>query len=265
MEINKYTAIRFDGFEKETVEDLLIIEHPLKININQKPFTITMQTPGSELDLVRGLLFTENVYLDENKAPKFSVTKSETTQLIDAVDVEIDNSELGNGASIVRNIVSVSSCGICGKSELEKPTDTKLTNQQNLFTPQQLFNMFEKMNSAQDSFIQSGGSHACAAFDKEGKMLSIKEDVGRHNAVDKVIGNLINQNNLSNAKCLLVSGRISYEIVNKCFAAKIPILAAVSAPSSLAVDMAQEMGLTLIGFSRNNRFTVYAHSNRIVL
>ncbi|HRN42525.1 MAG TPA: sulfurtransferase FdhD, partial [Vicingus sp.] len=82
---------------------------------------------------VRGLLFTENVYLDENKAPKFSITKSETTQLIDAVDVEIDNSELGNGASIVRNIVSVSSCGICGKSELEKPTDTKLTNQQNLF------------------------------------------------------------------------------------------------------------------------------------
>ncbi|HRP61390.1 MAG TPA: formate dehydrogenase accessory sulfurtransferase FdhD, partial [Vicingus sp.] len=174
-------------------------------------------------------------------------------------------SEVGNGASIVRNIVSVSSCGICGKSELEKPTDTKLTNQQNLFTPQQLFNMFEKMNSAQDSFIQSGGSHACAVFDKEGKMLSIKEDVGRHNAVDKVIGNLINQNNLSNAKCLLVSGRISYEIVNKCFAAKIPILAAVSAPSSLAVDMAQEMGLTLIGFSRNNRFTVYAHPNRIVL
>lgn len=264
MEINKYKAVKFNEYNRESVEDLLIIEHPLKISINQKPFTVTMQTPGSEQDLVRGLLFTENVYINLNRLPKLTFFKSENSNLIDSIDVEIEEKELGNGASIVRNIVSVSSCGICGKSELEKPASTPISNQQSVFTSIQILNMFEQMNSAQDTFIQSGGSHACAAFNLEANMISIKEDVGRHNAVDKVIGNLIIQNKLNQAKCLLVSGRISYEIVNKCFATKIPILAAVSAPSSLSVDMAQEMGLTLIGFSRSNRFTIYAHPNRIV-
>ena len=126
-----------------------------------------------------------------------------------------------------------------------------------------LFKMFDAMKKGQPTFHQSGGSHAAAAFDSKGKLLVIMEDIGRHNAVDKVIGHLINNNLLNEAKCMVVSGRISYEIVTKVFAAKIPILGAVSAPSTLAVDFAKELGITLLGFCRENKATCYAHPQRI--
>ena len=124
--------------------------------------------------------------------------------------------------------------------------------------------MFDAMKAAQHTFHKSGGSHAAAAFTNNGELLSIREDIGRHNAVDKVIGHLINNNSLKGAKCLTVSGRISYEIISKAFAAKIPILAAVSAPSTLAVDFAKELGITLLGFCRENKATCYSHPNRIL-
>jgi FdhD protein len=118
--------------------------------------------------------------------------------------------------------------------------------------------MFECLRGGQVGFELSGGSHAAGAFDKEGKMLVSREDIGRHNAVDKVVGHLLNSGKLKEAKYLLVSGRVSYEIVTKCFTAGIPILAAVSAPSSLAVDFAKELGITLYGFCRENRATRYS-------
>ena len=120
------------------------------------------------------------------------------------------------------------------------------------------------MKKEQPTFHQSGGSHAAAAFTNCSELLAIMEDIGRHNAVDKVIGKLINSNQLNEAKCLIVSGRISYEIVSKAFAAKIPILGAVSAPSTLAVDFAKELGITLLGFCRDNKATCYAHPERII-
>ena len=127
-----------------------------------------------------------------------------------------------------------------------------------------LLAMFAKMNSQQNTFNQSGGSHAAAAFDCHGELLSIKEDIGRHNAVDKVIGMLLCEDRLQSAKVLLVSGRVSFEIVTKAFTAKIPVLAAVSAPSSLAVETADKMGITLAAFCRKNRVTVYSHISRII-
>ena len=123
--------------------------------------------------------------------------------------------------------------------------------------------MFEKMNLAQNTFKQSGGSNAAAAFTIDGNLLVIQEDIGRHNAVDKVIGSLLFQKQMQNAKCMVVSGRISYEIVNKCYAAGIPFLAAVSAPSSLAVDLSEQLGITLMAFCREKKFTAYSNVENI--
>ena len=183
---------------------------------------------------------------------------------ITSVDVTIPKEKVGKGMEISRSIVSVSSCGICGKSELDTlPSDSKKIIVEEKLDSELVGRMFEQMNSAQNTFKQSGGSHAAAAFTIEGKQLTIQEDIGRHNAVDKVIGSLIFQKQLNNAKCMVVSGRISYEIVNKCFAAGIPFLAAVSAPSSLAVDLSEALGITLMAFCRENKFTAYSHIENI--
>ena len=143
------------------------------------------------------------------------------------------------------------------------PTDSKKIIVKEKLDPEMVGKMFTQMNSAQNTFKQSGGSHAAAAFTIEGKMLAIQEDIGRHNAVDKVIGSLLFQKQLQHAKCIVVSGRISYEIVNKCFLAGVPFLAAVSAPSSLAVDLSEQLGITLMAFCRENKFTAYCHLENI--
>ncbi len=161
--------------------------------------------------------------------------------------------------------MSVSSCGICGKTELGelsflgKTVDSKQQIDAGLFSE-----LFNKMNSKQFDFKQSGGTHAAAAFNQNGDLLSAMEDIGRHNAVDKVIGNLLYTQQLNTAKVMTVSGRISYEIVIKVFKAGIPFLAAVSAPSSLAVDYAKELGISLLGFCRDGRATCYSHPYRII-
>ena len=137
-------------------------------------------------------------------------------------------------------------------------------NRGEIIDPEIVLNMFRQMNSNQDTFRQSGGSHASAAFTKEGEMLTIREDIGRHNAVDKVIGSLLYSGKLDLARCMTVSGRISYEIVSKCYAAGIPFLAAVSAPSSMAVDMAEKMGITLLAFCRESKLTAYSNTERLM-
>ena len=161
-------------------------------------------------------------------------------------------------------MLSVSSCGICGKTELEELNPENKLQKGFTLNIQDLLLMFNEMREQQVTFHQSGGSHAAAAFSKDNDLISLREDIGRHNAVDKVVGQLLNQNQLKEAKCLIVSGRISYEIVAKSFAANIPVLAAVSAPSSLAVDFAKELGITLLGFSRGNKTTCYANPERLI-
>ena len=246
------------------VEDILTVEELLKITINKMPFTITMRTPGSENELVRGLLFSENVYSEVVPNPLQVIKEKSETDYITWIDVTIPIDKIGKGFATVRNIMSVSSCGICGKSELDiNKNESPIINTDEVIEPEIIKAMFEQMSSAQSIFKQSGGSHAAAAFTINGKLLTIQEDIGRHNAVDKVIGSLLFQNVLPKAKCLVVSGRISYEIVNKCFVAGIPFLAAVSAPSSLAVDLAEKLGITLMAFCRDNKFTAYSRIGNI--
>ena len=264
MKIQQYQGKKFCKNEAIIVEDNLTIEEGLQIYINNKTFSITMRTPGDDEDLVKGLLYAEDIYRGKETL-SVSIEKDEKNGVSKAF-VDIHENELGNGYKNSRNLLSVSSCGICGQKELQELSGgEKIEKQEQIIAIKDLYTMFETMKKGQPTFHQSGGSHAAAAFAKDSALLSLKEDVGRHNAVDKVIGNLIDTNQLKQAKCMVVSGRISYEIVAKAYAAKIPVLGAVSAPSSLAVDFAKELGITLLGFCRENKATCYAHPQRIII
>lgn len=261
MATNQYQGIKYNNTNSVKVSDSLSIEEGLQISINGKPFSITMRTPNDDESLIRGLLYSEDVYRGAEKL-NIELIKNKKKTITEA-NIIIDESLLKKGYSNSRSFLSSSSCGICGKTELNEIDYSYTFDEQSQLKVNTLFNMFDNMETNQPTFELSGGSHAASAFTLTGELLCTMEDIGRHNAVDKVIGYLINNNALNKAKCITVSGRISYEIVLKVFAAKIPILAAVSAPSSLAVDFAKELGVTLMGFCRENKATCYAHPYRI--
>ena len=262
MAVDNYQGKKFCGDNSFAVDDNLTVEEGLQIVINNETFTITMRTPGNDEDLVRGLLYSEDIY-KANTPLNISFSANEAKGITQA-HLTVDKKLLGDGYLNSRNILSVSSCGICGKKELEDLDSSQKLKNDITLNITDVFKMFNAMKKGQPTFDQSGGSHAAAIFSNNIKLLSIREDIGRHNAVDKVIGHLINEDQLNDAKCLIVSGRISYEIISKAFTAKIPILAAVSAPSTLAVDFAKELGITLLGFCRENKATCYSHPERLV-
>ncbi len=234
----------------------------MRISVNGKPLTVTMRTPGDDIELVHGLLYSEDIYSDVD-SPLETILEQENKQgFVTGINVKVDANKLGDGYKNSRSFLSVASCGICGKQDLDLPDQSASVTDASI-NPESIFQMFRLMKSKQQAFKQSGGSHAAAAFNEEGKLLSIKEDIGRHNAVDKVVGDLILNKELDQAKCVTVSGRISYEIIIKTFRAKIPVLAAVSAPSTLAVDFAKELGITLLAFCREDKLTCYSHPERL--
>ena len=262
MTVNNYQGKKFSNKQVISVDDNLVVEQALQISINNKPFTITMRTPGNDEELIRGLLYSEDIY---RASEDLIITLSENEEkVITEAQMNISNDLLGTGYSNSRSFLSVASCGICGKTELDEIDTSSTIEDTNKLNIKLLHEMFDLMKSNQTTFKLSGGSHAASAFTLEGKLICTMEDIGRHNAVDKVIGYLVNHNQLKEAKCLTVSGRISYEIISKAFAAKIPILAAVSAPSSLSVDFAKELGITLLAFCREDKATCYSHPQRLV-
>lgn len=253
----------YEGFQiskdnSKKINDVLVVEAALQININNEPYTVVMRTPGDDYDLIRGLLYAEDIY-KENENPHFeTIEKLENGFSI--INANISKKKLGKGYLNKRTLLSVSSCGICGKQKIEDINfkGKKLISNYS-FDIKNLKRMFSEMKSKQETFKLTGGSHAAALYDENNKLLALMEDIGRHNAVDKVIGHLINENCLYKVKCMLVSGRVSYEIISKAFIAKIPIVVAVSACSTLAVDFAKEFGITLIGFSRGKKATIYSN------
>lgn len=259
-----YQGKKYERESFHPTEDALTVEEALQVNINGEPFTVSMRTPGNDMALVRGLLHSEGILSDTKFHPVLHVLMSNDEGIVTIVNVEIPEEKYGAGYSNSRSLLSVSSCGICGKTELK---DLEVEGEQLQEEPQLkmslLPKLFDAMHRHQLDFKQSGGTHAAAAFSMEGELLCAMEDIGRHNAVDKVIGELIQKDQLSKAKILTVSGRISYEIVVKCFKGRIPYLAAVSAPSSLAVDYAKELGITLFGFCRGDRGTCYSNAFRL--
>lgn len=263
MEIKSYTGVYFNGKEFSDREDIISVEVALSISINKTPFTITMQTPGNEIDLATGLLFTEGIFDDKLFSPEIEIISKNSSGHIDSLNVKMPVELIKKDFAGKRNVISASSCGMCGKTELDNLACVRVSNNEKLngdLVPK----MFELISQGQENFKKSGGTHAAGAFTIDGKLICLKEDIGRHNAVDKVIGYLINNRLLEKAKCITVSGRISYEIVEKTKLANIPFLAAVSAPSTLAIDNAQESGITLMAFCRNDKFTIYSNPHQIV-
>ncbi|MCP4483630.1 MAG: formate dehydrogenase accessory sulfurtransferase FdhD [Flavobacteriaceae bacterium] len=264
MATRKYQGKKFENSSSLRAVDSLTVEEALQININNNPFTVSMRTPGDDISLVRGMLHSEGILKNSTFTPDLILKKENDEGIVTIVDLTIPKNELGEGYLNSRSLLSVSSCGICGRTELgELSFLGKTIDDTNKIDIAILNQLFIKMNNLQHSFHQSGGTHAAAAFSLEGKLLFAMEDIGRHNAVDKIIGKLILSEQLKKASVLTVSGRVSYEIVVKCFKAGIPFLAAVSAPSSLAVDYAKELGITLFAFCRDNRATCYSNPHRI--
>ena len=260
-------ATRVDNGQVESVTDHLTAEAALQLRINGIPFTTTLRTPGHDHELARGLLFTEDIVTAAETPMAFVETPDHETGVTACLDIEVEPAKLKAEFANHRAHIASSSCGLCGTRELKdiEVYGTAISLRQ---TPpldlQRIPAMLDAVRESQSAFNTTGGCHAAAAFAGDGRMLLTREDIGRHNAVDKVIGALIAEQSLAHATTLLVSGRVSYEIIMKSYRAAFPILLAVSAPSSFAVESANRFGITLVAFCRDTRATVYTHPERIV-
>ena len=272
VSIEKFTSAN-DGIE----DDHLAVEEPLEIRIGftsgglfrHKPISITMRTPGHDFELASGFLFTEGIISEPDDIQKIhhcgppDEEGAENTVRVDLKpDVEVDFKKLE------RHFYTTSSCGVCGKTSIEAlATGVKHrnTSEDNSVWPADLIHdLPRKLSEVQSVFERTGGLHASGLFDNEGILDIVREDVGRHNALDKVIGAkfLLGQTSLPD-RLLVLSGRISFELVQKSLMAGIQFIVAVGSPSSLAVELASEYGMTLVGFAREKRFNVYCGSERI--
>ncbi len=263
MATRSYEGRKFDLQVVESVLDALTVEEALQITINGKPFTLSMRTPGADQELVRGMLHSEDIINSPRFHPEVHLGIEKEEGIVTVAELNIPEQYLGDGYSNSRSLLSVSSCGICGKTELGEPDFGSAIASDISFSAELFSEMFRQMNQHQQDFMESGGTHAAALFDRTGRLIVAREDIGRHNAVDKAVGQLLLEGRLDQAKAMTVSGRISYEITIKAFRAGIPFLAAVSAPSSLAVDYAKEFGITLLGFCRDGRATCYSNPQRV--
>ncbi len=246
------------------VEDALAVEEPLEIRVNGTPVTVTMRTPGHDLELAQGFLLTEGIIESADEIAATPAADLPIAAKSNTVDLELRTRKF-DAAGLKRNFFAASSCGICGKATIEaiRRRGLRAPNPDFRVRPEALCGMPDAIRGEQAVFDRTGGLHAAALFDAEGTLLALREDIGRHNAVDKVIGWAMQRTKLPLAESILmVSGRGGFEIAQKAVAAGVPVLASVSAPSSLAVELAQEMGMTLIGFLRGRRFIVYAGASR---
>jgi FdhD protein len=241
--------------------DLVASEQPLEVRLNGEPFSVIMRTPGADRDLAAGFLFSEGVI-------KSAADLSCSDSLDDVIDVRLLGAHAANLPALLasrRQVMTNSSCGMCGRRTLDSlgvnasplTAGWKTSREHVLAMPTIL-------KAAQAVFADTGGLHASGLFTRSGELELIAEDVGRHNALDKVVGRMLFAGRLPLSDSMLcVSGRTSYEIVQKALLAGIPLVAAVSAPSSLAIELAEEGGITLLGFVRGDRFNIYAHPERI--
>jgi len=258
------------GNLRESTADSVAIEEPLEIRLGYedagqrqtRSVSITMRTPGDDEDLATGFLFTESIVRSPDDIAIIKPCDGDNTirvELEDGVNVDLDR--------LQRHFYTSSSCGVCGKSSLDalRATDLEpMTAIPAQFSRDVLVDTPGRLRAMQETFTETGGLHAAAAFGSDGELLVVREDVGRHNAVDKVIGALFRAARLPARDLgLMVSGRASFELMQKAAVAGMPLLAAVSAPSSLAVELAREFNVTLVGFLRGDTFNVYAGEERI--
>jgi FdhD protein len=249
--------------------DLLAVEEPLQVCLNGSPLSITMRSPGSDLDLATGFLFTEGIIDDVGQILSMRVDSAEESSddAGDRVTIRLKPEVAIDPARIRRNFYTSSSCGVCGKlamGAIEVRPTRPMRQSGPQFSADLIYRLPDLLRQTQHAFDRTGGLHAAALFSPEGILLGLREDVGRHNAVDKLIGFALRDSTIPLGNSLiLVSGRAGFELVQKSVMAAIPVLAAVGAPSSLAVEAAQRFGMTLVGFLRGQRFNIYSGNWRI--
>jgi len=250
--------------------DALATEEPLEIRVDGRSLVITMRTPGDDFELAAGFLVSEGVVTRQKQVRGIRYCAGATADQANTyniVDVQLDPDVELPEFTLERNFYATSSCGLCGKASLDavRTTATWTVHDDDIsLDPDQLATYPDRLRSAQRVFDRTGGLHAAGLFTPEGELVYLREDVGRHNAVDKLVGRALLDDRLPlRHTVLLVSGRASFELVQKAAMAGIPAMAAVSAPSSLAVDLAEEAGMTLVGFLRGRSMNVYTGSHRV--
>ncbi len=265
----RHGVLRVDTGVAIRRSDTLAVEEPLEIRLNGESYLVTMRTPGNDIDLARGLLYSERIVTDRSDivlARYCAGSGPEGVNDYNVLDVTLAP-PISAPAAARRNVITTSACGICGTTSIDQvlrespyPPDPELQVAAELVLVAPT-----RLRQHQRAFDQTGGLHAAGLLDLNSEMACVREDVGRHNAVDKVIGWAIEQELLPLRQMILaVSGRASFELTQKAVLAGIPVLAAVSAPSSLAVELAEEAGLTLVGFVRGKTMNVYTHPDRMI-
>ncbi|MEG9246990.1 formate dehydrogenase accessory sulfurtransferase FdhD [Arthrobacter sp. Soc17.1.1.1] len=252
-------------------EDVLAGEEPLEIRLGGSAFTVTMRTPGDDFDLVAGFLVSEGVVWEPGQLPSLRYcagVDDNGQQTFNVVEAQLRPGVELPDTAMERHVYTSSSCGICGTASIDAVRKSSRFDLHEDTAPVDLgilASLPDRLRGSQKLFDRTGGVHAAGLFTAEGELLCLREDVGRHNAVDKVVGWALREGMLPlRGTVLQVSGRASFELVQKAQLAGIPVLAAVSAPSSLAADLADDAGLTLVGFSRGTTLNCYSHPDRIV-
>ena len=262
-------VIRWRSSQPSPTEDSLVVEEPLEIRVGGQSLIVVMRTPGHDFDLAAGFLYTEGLITSSDDIGTIAYCETEDIEepnLQNIINVHLTNGQvLEEQEGWQRNFHANASCGLCGKMTIESvkqeipPIASEVQIDSNVF-----YTLNDRLRSAQSVFEATGGLHAAGLFDERGELQIIREDVGRHNAVDKLIGQALLVEQLPlDRHILMVSGRASFEIIQKALFARIPVIVAVSAASSLAVELAQEGKITLIGFMRGKGMTVYSYPDRI--
>jgi FdhD protein len=255
---------RVEGIRTSCVDDLLAVEAPLEIRLGRRSLTITMRTPGNDFELAAGFLFAEGIIQGLDQVRSMGRCSDGGDNV---VNVDLEGGQPPNTVQPLRNFLMTSACGVCGKTslrDLEVNACPILPDDDIRIAPDVLHRLPKRLRAKQAIFEHTGGLHAAALFDLQGEMEAMREDIGRHNAVDKLVGLALAGRRVPlHNSILLVSGRASFELVQKGLIAEIPIMAAVGAPSSMAVTTAGRGGMTLIGFLKHDRFNIYTGSRRI--
>ena len=276
---SEYKVFKFKSNNLDNFNDHISIEEPLEIIIKykdkgiwiEKTISVTMRTPGDDEDLVRGFLFNEKVVekIDYIEKIESSGQTSEQYGLKNKITITINNSDNIDIDKIKRNFLTNSSCGVCGKSSLdalEIIKKDKILKSNPKISKDVLMNSTKRLRQNQSEFSKTGGIHASGLFTTQGDIVAIKEDVGRHNALDKLIGYALKENLLNNnTQFLACSGRLNFDLVQKALMANIGILIGVGAPTSLAIDLANKFDMTLVGFVKGDSFNIYSNKERIII
>ena len=276
---SKYKIIKFAKGKLENIEDFVSIEEPLEISLKfkdkekwiTKSLSITMRTPGHDEDLVRGFLFNEQIIQNIKDIDNIESYGDKVGQynIQNKILVTLNNSQNVNISKIKRDFLTNSSCGVCGKSSLDaleiiKKDKTPKSNPK--LSKEIIINSPSILRKNQSEFSKTGGIHASGMFSSDGSLISLREDVGRHNALDKLIGDSLLNNSLQpNDQFITCSGRLNFELVQKVLMTNIGIMIGVGAPTSLAIDLANRFDMTLIGFVKEDSFNIYTNNQKVII